>query len=81
MIDLEAKEAQEIVSYFSHEANNLLFSPDRITEEQKDSLMMKELDICWIKMLSNCSYNTDLRNEASARVGRQLADISFMSCR
>lgn len=78
MIDLEAEEVQEITSYFSYEVNNLLFNPNRVAEEQKDSLMMKELDICWIKMLSGYSYRTDLRNEASARVGRQLADIPFV---
>lgn len=78
MIDLEAKEVQEIAKYFSHEANNLLFSPDRIAEEQKDSPMMKELDICWIKILSGDTYRTDLRNEVSAKRGRQLADIPFV---
>ena len=78
MIDLEAKGAGEIVSYFSHEANNLLFSPDRIAEEQKYSKQMKDLDICWIKVLSDDTYRTDLRNEASARAGRELAGIPFI---
>ncbi len=39
---------------------------------------MKELDICWIKILSSNTYRTDIRNEASARTGRQLADIPFV---
>ena len=78
MIDLEAKGAGEIIKYFSHEANNLLFSPDRIAEEQKDSKQMKDLDIYWIKVLSDDTYRTDLRNEASARAGRELAGIPFI---
>ena len=79
MIDLEAKGIQEIASYFSHEVNNLIFKPDKIAEEQKDSEQMKDLDFCWIKVLSSDTYRTDLRNEASARIGRQLlADIPFV---
>lgn len=78
MIDLEAEGVQEIVSYFSREVNNLLFRPDRIAEEQKNSKQMKELDICWIKVLSGSTYRTDLRNEASAKAGRQLAEIPFV---
>ena len=78
MIDLEAKGAGEIIKYFSHEANNLLFSPDRIAEEQKGSRQMKDLDICWIKILSGDTYRTDLRNEASSKRGKQLADIPFI---
>ncbi len=78
MIDLETKGVQEIVSYFSHEVNNLLFRPDKIAEEQKDSKQMKELDIYWIKILSGSTYRTDLRNEASAKIGRQLAEIPFV---
>ena len=78
MIDLENKEAKEIAKYFSHEVNNMFFKPDKIAEEQKDSRQMKELDICWIKTLSSHTYRTDLRNEASARTGRQLADIPFV---
>lgn len=78
MIDLGAKEVQEIVTYFSREVNNLLFKPDRIAQEQRDSKQMKDLDICWIKILTGSTYRTDLRNEASARVGRQLAEIPFI---
>ena len=39
---------------------------------------MKELDICWIKILSSPASRIDLRNEASAKTGRQLAGISFV---
>lgn len=78
MIDLENKEVHEIAKYFSHEVNNMFFKPVKIAEEQKDSRQMKELDICWIKILSSPAYRTDLRNEAAARIGRQLAGISFI---
>lgn len=78
MIDLKVKEVQEIAKYFSCEVNNLFFKPDRIAEEQKDSKQMKDLDFCWIKILSGQNYMTDLRNEASAMIGRQLAEIPFV---
>lgn len=78
MIDLEAKGAQEIARYFSHEVNNMFFKPDRIAEEQKGSRQMEELDICWIKVLSDEAYRTDLRNEASKKTGRKLAEIPFV---
>lgn len=78
MIDLKAQGVQEIVKYFSHEVNNMLFNPERITEEQLESKQMKELDICWIRILSSATYRTDLRNEASAKRGRQLAEIPFV---
>lgn len=78
MIDLKTASSQEIASYFSREVNNLFFKPDTIAEEQKRSRQMKELDLCWIKTLSSYTYRTDLRNEASARIGRRLAGISFI---
>lgn len=78
MIDLKAKEVQEITAYFSHEANNLLFRPEKIAMEQKESKEMKELDICWIRILSSEDYKTDLRNEASATTGKKLANIPFI---
>lgn len=78
MLDLNTASAKEIAAYFSHEVNNMLFSPDRITEEQKRSKQMKDLDICWIRILSSYSYRTDLRNEASAKTGRKLAEIPFV---
>lgn len=78
MIDLKTASSQEIASYFSHEVNNLFFKPDTIAEEQRKSRQMKELDLCWIKTLSSYTYRTDLRNEKSSIVGRQLADIPFV---
>lgn len=78
MINLETATVNEISDFFSNEVNNLLFKPDRIAEEQRDSKQMKDLDICWIKVLSSPSYQTDLRNEASAKVGRQLAEIPLV---
>lgn len=78
MIDLKTASTQEIASYFSCEVNNLLFKPEKIVEEQRDSKQMMELDIYWIKVLSDSGYRTDLRNEASAMVGRQIAEIPFV---
>lgn len=78
MIDLKTASTQEIASYFSNEVNNLLFKPERIAEEQRNSRQMTELDICWIKILSDSGYRTDLRNEASAKAGRQLSEIPFV---
>ena len=78
MIDLEKTTVNEIADYFSNEVNNLLFKPDRIAEEQRDSKQMKDLDILWIKVLSSSEYRTDLRNEAAARVGKKLAEIPFV---
>lgn len=78
MIDLKTASSLEIADYFSHKVNNILFKPDTIAEEQRKSRQMKDLDICWIKTLSNYAYRTDLRNEASAKAGRQLAEIPFV---
>lgn len=78
MMDLKTASPQEIAKYFSHEANNLFFKPDKIAEEQKGSRQMEDLDICWIKVISDSGYRTDLRNEASAKTGRQLAEIPFV---
>lgn len=78
MMDLKTASPQEIAKYFSHEVNNLFFKPDKIAEEQKGSRQMEDLDICWIKVISDSGYRTDLRNEASAKTGRQLAGIPFV---
>ena len=78
MINLETADIKEIASYFSHEVNNMFFKPDTIAEEQRKSKQMKDLDICWIKTLSSYTYRTDLRNEKSSIVGRQLAGIPFI---
>ncbi len=78
MIDLRNAGAEEIASYFSHEVNNMFFKPDTITQEQISSKQMKDLDICWIRILAGYDYRTDLRNEASAEKGRLLAEIPFI---
>lgn len=79
MIDLKTASSQDIASYFSREVNNMFFKPDTIAEEQKRSRQMLELNLCWIKTLSSYTYRTDLRNEKSALIGRQLADIPFIA--
>ena len=78
MIDLKTASSQEIASYFSREVNNFCFSPKVTAEDLKSSRLMKDLDLCWLRILSDPTYRTDLRNEKSARVGRQLADIPFV---
>lgn len=79
MIDLETASSKEIASYFSHEANNFCFNPKVTAEELKSSRLMKDLDFCWIRILSAPAYRTDLRNEKSALTGRQLAEIPFIA--
>ena len=78
MMDLKTASPQEIAKYFSCEVNNMFFKPDKIAGEQRDSRQMEDLDICWIKVISDSGYRTDLRNEASAKTGRQLAEIPFV---
>ena len=78
MMDLKTASPQEITKYLSHEVNNMFFKPDKIAGEQRDSRQMEDLDICWIKVISDSGYRTDLRNEASAKTGRQLAEIPFV---
>ena len=78
MIDLKNTEVKEIAKYFSYEVNNFLFKPEKIATEQIDSPDMKDLDICWIKVLADRNYRTDLRNEQAATVGRLLATIPFI---
>lgn len=79
MIDLKTADSQEIASYFSCEVNNFCFNPIAAAEEQKSSRLMKDLDLCWIRILSDPAYRTDLRNEKSALTGRQLAEIPFIA--
>ncbi len=79
MIDLKTANPQEIASYFSREVNNFCFNPKVTAEELKSSRLMKDLDLCWIRILSDPAYRTDLRNEKSALTGRRLADISFIA--
>ena len=78
MIDLKTASSQEITSYFSREVNNFCFSPKVTAEDLKSSRLMKDLDLCWLRILSDPTYRTDLRNEKSSIVGRQLADIPFV---
>ena len=77
-MDLKNTDVKEIAGYFSHEVNNFLFRPEKIATEQIDSPDMKDLDICWIKILSDKGYITDLRNEQSAITGRLLATVPFI---
>ena len=79
MIDLKTASSKEIASYFSHEVNNFCFNPIAVAKEVKASHLMKDLDLCWIKILSDPAYRTDLRNEKSALIGRQLAEIPFIA--
>lgn len=79
MIDLKTASSKEIASYFSREVNNFCFNPKVTAEELKSSRLMKDLDLCWIKILSGPAYRTDLRNEKSSLTGRQLADIPFIA--
>lgn len=74
MINLELEEADEILNQFSYTVNNLCFKPNKTAEEFKDSQLMQDLDLCWIRICSSNNYKTDLRNEASARVGKRLAE-------
>ena len=79
MIDLKAASSREIASYFSHEVNNFCFKPKVAAEEPRSSRLMKDLDLCWIRILSDPAYRTDLRNEKSAQTGRRLAEIPFIA--
>lgn len=74
MINLELEEADEILNQFSYTVNNLCFKPNKTAEEFKDSQLMQDLDLCWIRILANPDYRTDLRNEASALVGKRLVE-------
>lgn len=78
MIDLKTTSSQEIASYFSREVNNFCFSPKVTAEKLKSSRLMKDVDLCWLRILSDPTNRTDLRNEKSSIVGRQLADIPFV---
>lgn len=77
-MDLKNTDVKEIAKYFSYEVNNFLFRPEKIATEQIDSADMKDLDICWIKVLTNKGYRTDLRNEQSAITGRLLSTVPFI---
>ena len=79
MIDLKNASSKEIASYFSHEVNNFCFNHKATAEELRSSRLMKDLDLCWIRILSDPAYRTDLRNERSAQTGRRLAEIPFIA--
>lgn len=79
MIDLKNCNSQEIMNQFSYISNNLVFKPNKTAEEYQNSALMGDLDLCWIRIISCPEYMTDLRNEASARVGKQLAGIPFVA--
>lgn len=79
MINLELEDAEEIMNQFSYLTNNLVFKVNKTAEDYQDSALMEDLDLCWIRVLASPDYRTDLRNEASAKVGRQLANIPFVS--
>lgn len=78
MIDLNTATAKEIADYFTLEVNSFLFNPEKTAEELISSRQMKDLDILWIRILSDPAYCTDARNEASAMTGRKLAEIPFI---
>ena len=79
MINLVSEDAEEIMNQFSYAISNLCFKVDKTAEEYKDSQLMEDLDLCWIRVLANPDYRTDLRNEASAKIGRQLSKIPFVA--
>lgn len=81
MIDLKNCDAEEILNQFSYLTNNLVFKVNKNAEEYKNSELMHDLDLCWIRILASADYRTDLRNEASARIGKQLAAIPFVAKR
>lgn len=78
LIDLEVAGAKEIAEFFTHITNSFSFNPVKTAEELRGSRLMKELDLCWLRVLSSPSYLTDGRNEIAARKGRQLAEIRFV---
>lgn len=78
MINLTVHSIDEITEYFTHEVNNLLFDPKREAEEQRESSEMRDLDLCWIKLISSKDYRTDARNESSAQIAAQLAKLPFL---
>lgn len=77
-MDLKNTEVKEIARYFSYEVNNFLFKPEKIAMEQINSADMKDLDLCWIKILADRNYRTDPRNEQSAITGKLLATVPFI---
>lgn len=79
MINLVSEDAEEIMNQFSFLTNNITFKVCKTAEEYRNSQLMEELDLCWIKVLSSPNYRTDPRNEAAAKIARQLSEIPFVS--
>lgn len=79
MINLVSEDAEEIMNQFSFLTSNITFKVCKTAEEYRNSQLMEELDLCWIKVLSSPDYRTDPRNEAAAKIARQLSEIPFVS--
>lgn len=77
-MDLQNTDVKEIAKYFSNKVNNFLFQPQPIAIEQKNSSDMKDLDHCWIKLISGNTYRTDARNEHSAKLAKSLVAMPFI---
>lgn len=77
-MDLQNTEVKEIAKYFSDKVNNFLFQPQHIAIEQKNSSDMRDLDHCWIKLISGNTYRTDARNEYSSKLAKSLVTIPFI---
>lgn len=79
MINLVSEDAEEIMNQFSFLTSNITFKVCKTAEEYRNSQLMEDLDLCWIKILASPDYRTDLRNEAAAKIARQLSEIPFVS--
>lgn len=79
MINLVSEDAEEIMNQFSFLTSNITFKVCKTAEEYRNSKLMEELDLCWIKVLASPDYRTDPRNEAAAKIARQLSEIPFVS--
>lgn len=80
MIDF-TKSEKEIADYFMLICNCFGFKYEKYTEEFKESKDMKKLALYWLQTISTQKYeewHVDLRNEISARKGRELVKISFI---
>ena len=56
MIDLKNYDAEEIMNQFSYLTNNLVFKVNKTAEEYQDSVLMEDLDLCWIRTVSSPEY-------------------------
>lgn len=85
MIDYDSnlfkQDSKEIAKYFTRVVNNYSFDYKGLAEELKDNKEMKRLALFWLKKISSyeyMKYNTDGRNEISARRGQELSEVSFL---